>query len=152
MLIGSNLSERNAGGVIHWSFGAEVKNGPEEDKEKSARSPKALEFGKDNNLPIGHAMHNHILLPTYQMRLRDSGNWVTAIEHGQIMASRDPEVRAIASRYGDPDEILKRDWIPELPGITSPGNYNDDYASDPGTHWIRWANSIFDGTNAYLSE
>ncbi len=152
MLIGSNLSERNAGGVIHWSFGAEVKNGPEVDKEKSARSPSALEFGKENNLPIGHAMHNHVLMPTYQMRLRDSGNWVIAIEHGQIMASRDPEVRAIASRYGNPDDILRRDWIPELPGITTPGNYNDDYASDPGTHWIDWANSIFDGTNEYLSK
>jgi len=150
MLIGSNLSERNAGGVIHWSFGAEVKNGPEPDKEKSARSPSALDFGKDQQLPIGHAMHNHTLMPTYQIRLRDSGNWQTLIEHGQIMASRDPEVRAIASRYGDPDDILRRDWIPEIPGITAPGNYDKDYSSDPGTHWIRWANSIFDGTNEYL--
>ncbi len=152
MLIGSNLSERNAGGVIHWSFGAEVKNGPEPDMEKAARSPDSFEFGKKYNLPVGHAMHNHVLMPTYQMRLRDTGNWITAIEHGQIMASRDPEVRAIASRYGSPDEILRRDWIPELPGITAPGNYNNDYASDPGTHWIDWANSIFDGSNEYLSE
>jgi hypothetical protein len=150
MLIGSNLSERNAGGVIHWSFGAEIKNGPETNKEKSARSPESLEFGEKYQMPIGHAMHNHTLMPTYQIRLRDSGNWQTLMEHGQIMASRDPEVRAIASRYGNPDEILRRDWIPELPGITAPGNYNEDYASDPGTHWINWANSIFDGTNRYL--
>jgi hypothetical protein len=150
MLIGSNLSERNAGGVIHWSFGAEVKNGPEVDKEKSARSDVSLEFGKKNKLPIGHAMHNHTLMPTYQIRLRDSGNWQMIMEHGQILASRDPEVRAIASRYGNPDEILRRDWIPEIPGITAPGNYNEDYASDPGTHWINWANSIFAGTNEYM--
>lgn len=152
MLVGDNLSERNAGGVIHWSFGAEVKNGPEVDKEKSARSPDALTFGIENQVPIGHAMHNHTLMPTYQIRLRDSGNWQTLIEHGQIMASHDPEVRAIASRYGDPDEILRRDWIPEIPGITAPGNYDKDYSSDPGKHWLKWAKSIFDGSNEYLGK
>ncbi|MDH5513272.1 MAG: hypothetical protein OEY27_08700, partial [Gammaproteobacteria bacterium] len=94
VLVGDNLSERNAGGVIHWSFGSEVKMGPEKDKEKSARSPISVEFGKKHGLPIGHAMHNHNLLPTYQVRLRDSGNWETLIEHGQILASNDPEVRA----------------------------------------------------------
>jgi hypothetical protein len=150
LLVGNNLSERNAGGVIHWSFGSEVKMGPEKDKEKSARSPESVEFGKKHRLPIGHAMHNHNLLPTYQIRLRDSGNWETIIEHGQILASNDPEVRALASRYGDPDEILQRDWIPELPGITVPGNYDEDYSSDPGAFWTRWANSILDGTNKYF--
>ena len=152
MLVGDNLSERNAGGVIHWSFGAEVKNGPEADKEKSARSPTAIEFGKANQVPIGHAMHNHTLMPTYQIRLRDSGKWQTVIEHGQIMASNDPEVRAIASRYGNPDEILRRDWIPEIPGITAPGNYDKDYGSDPGKHWLKWAHSILDNNNSYMGK
>lgn len=150
LLVGDNLSERNAGGVIHWSFGAEVKMGPEKDKAKSARSPRSVEFGKKHTLPIGHAMHNHNLLPTYQVRLRDSGKWKTVIEHGQIMASNDPEVRALASRYGDPEEILKRDWIPELPGITAPGKYDEDYSSDPGRFWTNWAKSIMDGTNKYI--
>ncbi len=94
-------------------------------------------------------MHNHTLLPTYQVRLRDSGQWQTLIEHGQIMASDSPEVRALASRYGDPDVILARDWIPELPGITAPGNYDRDYSSDPGRFWTNWANSIINGTNEY---
>ena len=144
------MSERNAGGgVIHWSFGSEVKNGPEPDKEKAQRSPKSFAFGEQHQLPIGHAMHNHTLLPTYQVRLRDSGQWITLIEHGQIMASEEPEVRALASRYGNPDEILARDWIPELPGITAPGNYDDDYSSNPGRHWTNWANSILNGTNKY---
>ena len=150
VLVGNNMSERNAGGVIHWSFGAEVKMGPEKDKEKSARSPVSVEFGKKHQLPIGHAMHNHNLLPTYQIRLRGSGKWQTVIEHGQIMASTDPEVRALASRYGDPDEVLRRDWIPELPGITVPGNYDEDYSSDPGKFWINWANSIYEASNKYF--
>ena len=149
VLAGNNMSERNAGGVIHWAFGSEVKNGPEPDKEKAQRSPVSIEFGKQYNLPIGHAMHNHTLLPTYQVRLRDSGQWQTLIEHGQILASDSPEVRALASRYGNPDVILARDWIPELPGITAPGNYDRDYSSNPGKFWSNWANSIINGTNEY---
>jgi len=150
MLIGQNLSERNAGGVIHWSFGAEVKKGPNDSMEDGERSPVTVSFGEEHALPIGHAMHNHTLLPTYQIRLRDTGNWLTVIEHGQIMASQDPEIRALASRYGNPDVILQRDWIPELPGITTPGNYDKDYSSDPGKFWTNWANSILNGTNRYI--
>ena len=26
-----------------------------------------------------------------------------------------PEVRALASRYGNPDDVLAEDWIPEVP-------------------------------------
>jgi len=94
-------------------------------------------------------MHNHTLLPTYQVRLRDSGNWITLIQHGQISASQTPEVRALASRYGSPNVILERDWIPELPGITIPGDYNADYSSNPGKFWTNWAKSIINGTNKY---
>lgn len=152
VLVGNNISERNAGGVIHWAFGAEVKMGPEPGKEKVATSPKTLAFGKEYGVPVGHSMHNHTLLPTYQTRFREGGKWATVIEHGQILAGRDPEVRALASRYGNPEELLRRDWIPELPGITVPGDYNKDYAADPGTFWTKWARSIYDGTNAYLSK
>jgi hypothetical protein len=148
ILAGQNLSERNAGGVIHWSFGTEIQNGPEEGN--TMMSPVTLEFAEKNQLPVGHAMHHHTLLPTYQVRLRDTGNWVTLIEHGGIQSYNDPEVRALASRYGNPDELLRRDYIPELPGITIPGNYNEDYAADPGTYWVKWAHSIENGTNKYL--
>ena len=139
ILLGQNLSERNAGGVIHWSFGASSPRGPENET-----------FSHQHQMPMGHAMHHHTLLPTYQVRLTESGNWLTLIEHGVIQTYNDPEVRALTSRYGNPDEILRRDWIPELPGITAPGDYNNDYASDPGTHWVNWANNIEDGTNIYI--
>ena len=152
VLVGDNLSERNAGGVIHWSFGSEVKSGPEPGKEKMATSPKSLAFGKEHALPVGHAMHNHTLLPTYQIRLRETGKWVTLIEHGQVQAGKDPEVRALASRYGNPDELLRRDWTPEIPGITAPGDYDKDYSADPGSFWTKWAKSIYDGTNAFIGK
>jgi len=145
ILQGDNFSERNVGGVIHWSFGVEIKHGPEQGNV--GMSPASLEFAREHQLPVGHGMHHHSLLPTYQVRLRDSGNWLTLIEHGLIQTYNDPEVRALASRYGNPDEMLQRDWIPELPGITSAGDYNSDYASDPGSFWINWANKMLNNSN-----
>ncbi len=138
ILIGQNLSERNAGGVIHWSFGTSVSGFRDTEN-----------FREMNQMPTGHAMHHHTLLPTYQVRLRDTGNWITLIEHGIIQTYNDPEVRALASRYGDPNQLLRRDWIPELPGITAPGRYNY-YAADPGSHWTRWAHEIENGTNQFI--
>ena len=41
-----------------------------------------------------------------------------------------PEVRALASRYGDPDKVLATEWIPEVPGINAPGDY-ESYGEDP---------------------
>jgi hypothetical protein len=64
-------------------------------------------------------------------------------------ALSDPEVRALASRYGNADEVLRQDYVPALPGITMPGNY-DEYARDPGTYWTRWAQSVEDGSYRYF--
>ena len=35
---------------------------------------------------------------------------------------------------GDPDEILKEDWIPQIPGIICPGSYLE-FAKNPAS-WI----------------
>ena len=35
------------------------------------------------------------------------------IENGHLMALDDLEVRNIAERYGDPDELLREDWVPD---------------------------------------
>jgi hypothetical protein len=58
-------------------------------------------------------------------------------------------VRALASRYGNPGEILRRDYIPTMPGINAPGSY-DAYARNPGAHWVSWAKSIEAGTYPYF--
>jgi hypothetical protein len=52
------------------------------------------------------------------------------IDKGELTAFRSPEVRALASRYGDPRDVLSDDWAPHLPGINAPGKY-EDYAKDP---------------------
>ena len=47
------------------------------------------------------------------------------------------EVRALASRYGDPDYLLTEDWVPEVPGINAPGDYLKDYAANPGAYSLK---------------
>lgn len=65
------------------------------------------------------------------------GVWVLSryvIENGRLTALDHPEVRELAAKYGDPDEILREDWVPQIPGITCPGSY-PEYARDPAA-WI----------------
>jgi hypothetical protein len=35
------------------------------------------------------------------------------IEDGHLLALDDPSVRAVAERYGNPDELLREDWVPD---------------------------------------
>ena len=56
--------------------------------------------------------------------------WVTITDKGRMTSLDNPEVRALASRYGNPDELLQEDWRPGMPGINQPGDYAD-YAQDP---------------------
>ena len=37
----------------------------------------------------------------------------TIIEHGHLLALDDPEIRQLAAKYGDPDELLSEAWIPK---------------------------------------
>jgi hypothetical protein len=62
------------------------------------------------------------------------GTEYTVIRNGRLTAMDDPEVRTLAAKYGDPDELLREDWIPQVPGITCAGSY-EDFAKDPA-RWI----------------
>jgi hypothetical protein len=98
---------------------------------------------------MGHSMHQHNLFPTMQVRIRELDQWVTLIEHGGLSALQDVQVRALASRYGNPDTILRRDYVTAMPGINMPGSY-DQYARNPGAYWTNWAATIEAGTYAYF--
>ncbi len=125
--VGNNQSERNNAGVIHWGFGLRLYHGPEGPTE----SKEWIEFTRKNGLPDDHWWHIHNLLVTYRVRVRGTKDtWLTLIDKGELTALRGPEIRALASRYGDPKEILSDDWVPHLPGINAPGRY-EDYAKDP---------------------
>jgi hypothetical protein len=65
------------------------------------------------------------------VHLRNADRWVTLIEKGRLKSLDNPEVRALASRYGNPDQLLTEDWRPEIPGINAPGDYTTGYAPDP---------------------
>lgn len=147
VLEGVNLSERNVAGVIHWAFGAEVSMGPQ--SKAGEWAPETIAFSQQHTLPKGHSMHNHNTLPTMQVRIRDLDQWVTLIEHGGLTALDDVYVRALASRYGNPSVILRRDYISALPGVNATGSY-DEYARHPGAYWTKWAKDIEAGTYPYF--
>jgi hypothetical protein len=145
---GNNLSERNVAGVIHWALGSEVAMGPATVGVWAPES-EAFTAGAAVPLPKGHSMHQHNHLPTLQVRIRDLDQWVTLIEHGGLTAMQDVYVRALASRYGNPNDILRRDYVSALPGINAPGSY-DAYARDPGAYWLKWAESIEAGSYEFF--
>ena len=87
-------------------------------------------YATENNLPTGH-IHVHNYFATFEIKLQGTENWYKIVDKGWITAMGDPEIRALAVKYGDPDELLNYDWIPPLPGINCEGDYFKDYASDP---------------------
>ena len=63
-------------------------------------------------------------LPTYRVKVRGTkSSWLTLIDKGEVTALKSPEIRALASRYGNPDEVLSDDWAPYIPGINAPGKF-----------------------------
>ena len=106
--------------------GVFVQHGPD-----SMEMPKEwIEFTRKNNLPIDHAFHMHNYFATYKVRLRNANRTVNLVENGHLTSLDSPEVKALASRYGDANRILAEDWAPEVPGINAAGKY-DDYAASP---------------------
>ena len=50
-------------------------------------------------------------------------SWLTLIDKGEVTPLKSPEIRALASRYGNPDEVLSDDWAPYIPGSTRRENF-----------------------------
>lgn len=118
--------ERNRSGVFHWGLGVTLHHDP----GSPEKSQKLLDFTEQYNLPRDHGFHTHTYFTTYRVRLRNANQWVTITDKGRMTSLDHPEVRALASRYGDPDELLQEDWRPGMPGVNMPGEYSR-YASDP---------------------
>ncbi|HEX9444121.1 MAG TPA: hypothetical protein VGA73_08365 [Candidatus Binatia bacterium] len=143
---GNNMSERNNAGVIHWGFGGSVVHDPDKPEESKAW----IDFPKQHGLPKDHWWHIHNTLLTYRMHVRGTKNtWLTVIDKGEMPAYKSPEIRALASKYGNPDEVLAEDWVPYLPGINAPGRY-DDYARDPWKTVSTVIKKIEDGSYEYF--
>ena len=97
-------------------------------------------------MPKDHGWHTHTYFTTYRVRLRNANKWVNLLEKGHMTSLDNPEVRALASRYGDPDYLLTEDWIPEVPGINVPGDYLKDYAPNPGKYSLQVLDKANKGT------
>ena len=127
---GSTSPERVRSGVIHWGLGIRLWHDPDAPTE----SKKWREFTEAHNVAFDHGWHTHTYFTTYKVRLRNANKWVNVLDRGHMTSLDNPEVRALASRYGDPNYLLTEDWIPEVPGINAPGDYLKDYAPDPGKY------------------
>ncbi|MBI4442082.1 MAG: hypothetical protein HY649_01760 [Acidobacteria bacterium] len=136
-----NAVERNRAGIQHLAFSYD------------STDPEDLAYAKQKGVPLGEGQHNfhmHVYFPTAKWKLRDTGEWITVAEKGYVKMYDDPEVRALASRYGDPDLIFRYEWIPSIPGVNVAGDYQKDFAADPwGWMMTEWK-KIQDGTYKYL--
>ena len=122
----ANLSERNRAGIQHLAFSYDSDN------------PEDLAYAREQDIPLGrgqHTSHMHNYFPTVQWRLRDTGEWIAIAEKGYVTMFDDPEVRALAARYGDPELLFRYEWNPSIPGVNVGGEYEKDFAQDPW-NWI----------------
>jgi hypothetical protein len=103
-------------GVVHIGFGTIISADQERTDAKAGKL-------------VGH-WHVHLYFPTFEGTTA-SGETITIIKNGRLAALDAPEVREIAAQYGDPDELLKEDWIPAVPGLNVAGDYNEHFAKDP---------------------
>ena len=94
---------------------------------------KYLRYAEENRLPTGH-IHVHNYFVTFEIKLRGTNYWYKIIDKGWPTVMGDPELRALAVKYGDPDDLLSFDWVPPLPGINCEGDYHKDYAPDPAAY------------------
>ncbi len=142
---GEPTGERNHAGVIHWGFGTRAMHPP----EGPTFPQKWFDWCKENKMPTDHWMHIHVKFITYQVRIRGTDKWLKLINKGRLTALDDPMVRALASRYGDPDDLLADEWVDEIPGINVPGSYAQ-YAKKPREYFRQIVDKIENGTYPYF--
>jgi hypothetical protein len=139
---GNTSPERVRSGVIHWGLGIRLWHDPDAPTE----SKKWREFTEQHNVAFDHGWHTQTYFTTYKVRLRNANKWVSLLDKGHMTSLDNPEVRALASRYGDPNYLLTEDWIPEVPGINAPGDYLKDYAQNPGDYAFKVMEKANNGT------
>ena len=88
---------RDRAGIVHSGFG--VHSG-------------ATWWTELMRMPTNH-YHLRYYFLTYTAHLRD-GSTVKLLDKGHLTVLDDPQVRALAAKYGDPDKMLSLDWIPVL--------------------------------------
>jgi len=116
--------ERARTGIIHWGIGVvggSLPGGP------------VSNWAKERALPDGH-FHVHSYFATFEIETEE-GETIKLIDKGHLTALDDPEIRRLASQFGNPDQLLEEAWIPAIPGFNAEGDYWKDYAPNPAP-WI----------------
>ncbi len=122
---------------MSWAFGPELY------------MPEILEYSERHNVPVTHDFHFGQRFATYEATVT-GGRKVRIRDKGHLVALDDPEVRAIASKYGDPDDILREESAVPIPGINAPGDYWEDYANDTVAYWLNQREERNSGRSPYL--
>ncbi|MBI4483898.1 MAG: hypothetical protein HY652_13560 [Acidobacteria bacterium] len=110
--------ERNRSGIIHMGLGQLLSTA----------------WAIRRGVQASH-WHVHLYFPTYAVTMAD-GKEAKVIDKGHLTALDDPEIRQLASKYGNPDDLLTESWVPAMPGINTAGDYWKDYAPDPAA-WAK---------------
>lgn len=92
---------RRRTGVLHIALGTSIGTGKTFD---------AQELEKKRNLPVHHR-DTEIYFATYMADNK------MIVNKGHLTALDDPQVRGIAAKYGNPDELLREDWVPAIQGV-----------------------------------
>lgn len=112
--------ERHRSGALHMGIGTIWRDETEE-------------WAAEQGILNGH-LHIHQFFSTLTVHT-STGQTVNVIDEGHLLLLDDPEIREIARKYGDPENVLAEAWTPQVPGINVPGDYDDDYGKDPAS-WI----------------
>lgn len=112
--------ERNRAGAIHVGIGTNWRDEYED-------------WAVERGLPHGH-LHVHLFFATLDITTKDNRH-IRVIDDGHLTLLDDPRIRDVASKYGDPDEVLSEAWTPRVPGISVGGSYESDYAAHPA-EWV----------------
>ncbi|MFB3141643.1 MAG: hypothetical protein ACE1Z2_02420 [Acidobacteriota bacterium] len=84
---------RRRSGMLHMAFGTDRYNRVSDDIP---------------TLPSNHRDMNFFYYPTFEV------DGEKLVDRGHLTVLDDPEVRRVAAKYGNPDELLREDWIPEF--------------------------------------
>lgn len=131
-----SVNPKEGASAMDWAFGPEIY------------LPEITEFGAKYNIPITHEFHFNNRFPTYETTVT-GGKAFRVVDRGHLTALDDPEVRAIASKYGDPDDILREEGARPIPGVNARGDYWQ-YAKDPVSYWVEQRKQRKSHTSPYL--
>ncbi len=111
------MTPLRGGAYFDFGFGPEVF------------TPDVQKYGEEHNVPITHELHINQAFTTYEATIT-GGHKIKLADKGNLLVDQDPEIRAIASKYGDPRDLFRPVNKRPIPGINFPGG-REEYNKSP---------------------